>query len=177
MNLNINTGSNQNLKSKGKIKVILAVIGLLATIGPTLLATIDKWWPLLTGPQNLSITEHEVEQMIGNWRDAWERADWQTYSKFYDANFSGHNFSQASGHRMMTRDEWVEDKAQKFSRGQIIYIRLGPKTINSKGDTATVEFTQLYKSSNYEDYGLKTLRLKKQSNGTIYILGEDFVPQ
>jgi ketosteroid isomerase-like protein len=134
-----------------------------------------------TSGSQVAITEREIEQAIETWRSAWEQGDWQTYSSFYASNFSGRNYSRQSGYRQMTRDEWLQDKLQKFRSNQILTIRLGDRKIiydrDHSPNEAIISFTQSYQSGSYSDYGRKTLRLRKQPNGALIIVSEDFRPQ
>lgn len=177
--MNSHVETKRRLKLKTKVQILVAIIGFMGAIGAALIVHMDKWWfrsENIKTP-SIEITEVEVNQMIENWRIAWQRGDWQSYSQFYDSSFSGRNYSRERGYRDMNRSEWIKDKTQKYSRSSIISIQLKDKNIKCNKNDATVTFTQSYQSARYVDSGIKTLHLRKHPSGAVYILWEGFTPQ
>jgi hypothetical protein len=119
------------------------------------------------------IGKPEIEQFLQSWKRTWENRDIQIYSDFYDKTFAGRNTPESS---QMNLYQWIEDKRLKFQRSSNISIAIGTLTINYEGSDAVVSFLQNYRSDNYTDYGHKTLKIHKQSDGTLKIVYEDFIP-
>lgn len=122
------------------------------------------------------ISRSEVDWMIQGWKQAWERRNVQAYSQYYADSFVGNNYSPNRELTTMNRLGWLNDKTQKFQRSGEISLLIGPVTVNYDAVDAVVSFSQDYESGGYKDHGNKTLRLRKQADGAIKIVQEDFTP-
>ena len=165
----------------GILVIVGAAIGLIARQTNQGSANIGITQATATGPERASqpanaISSEEVRQFLENWRSSWEREDLFTYASFYDESFVGRNYSSGKGYTSMTRAQWLKDKEQKFRRSSSISIIIGEPEIQRQGDDVSLVFSQEFRSNNYTDRGLKTLRLHKTSSG-LKIAGEDFVPR
>lgn len=136
---------------------------------------------LLLVPVSLSaqngVTGAEVDTFLRGWKQAWESRDMGQYEALYTPDFVGVNFSLARGARILTRAEWMADKAAKFAGTSTLSIGVEKVDFAVSGNDLVVRFIQTYRSGSYEDRGTKLLLLQRSRPGEAWrISREKFVP-
>lgn len=123
--------------------------------------------------------KEEIEAFFWSWIDAWQSRDLARYESHYGGYFAGTSYSHTSGHKSMTRREWMADKAGKFSKAQRIEIGVENANYQIDGDAVVLGFTQKfltqYGKEPYRDEGVKILLLRRE-DGALKIMSEKFFP-
>jgi uncharacterized caspase-like protein/ketosteroid isomerase-like protein len=126
-----------------------------------------------------AFTKEEIEAFFWSWIDAWQSRDLARYESHYGSYFAGTSYSHTSGHKSMTRREWMADKAGKFSRAQRIEIGVENANYQIDGDAVILGFTQKfltqYGKEPYRDEGGKILLIRRE-DGDLKIMSEKFFP-
>lgn len=101
--------------------------------------------------------DHEaVRQAVNHWAKAWSQKNMAAYLKAYDASFDTPNGQ--------SRKAWEQDRRDRIVYKTNIQITLSNMTVNVKGQTATVRFSQRYQADQLNVSGQKTLKLIKRGN-------------
>lgn len=107
-------------------------------------------------PTDKQTTEECVRLFVEDWRRAWESGDLSKYISCYHPRFRS---------RGMRLNAWKRYKRQVFRRSQERTIQLTDTKTEVKTATAVVVFRQEYRSTNHQDSGIKTLRLRWHRGG------------
>ena len=78
-----------------------------------------------------------------------------------------------SNYKKSNRSQWETYKRGLFSKYSYQRVDITGLSITVSGDTATATFDQYFESSDYRDYGGKTLKLQ-YSGGRWLITGEEW---
>jgi murein L,D-transpeptidase YafK len=116
-------------------------------------------------PQNRISFEEEISNFIFKWKNAWESNDIETYISCYDLSF-----------RFKGMDLEAYGKYKKRLSRKYRSITIGIKAltiVRESDDKAIVRFSQLYKSDDHKDVGLKELVLIRK-DGDWKIKSEDW---
>jgi len=100
-------------------------------------------------------TVHEVQGLLENWRQAWERGDASNYLKFYDGNFKGDARS---------REEWERQREARLANGNIRVAIGNVRVMLKTSDEAEVRFLQHYSSGRHSDMGEKRMRVRRDGD-------------
>jgi ketosteroid isomerase-like protein len=118
-------------------------------------------------PQDQISFEEEISNFIFKWKEAWESNDIKTYISCYDPSF------RFKGMDLETYEKYKRELSRKY---RSITIGVQALTIvRESDDKAIVRFSQLYKSDDHKDAGLKELVLIRK-NGDWKIKNEDWRP-
>jgi murein L,D-transpeptidase YafK len=131
-------------------------------IGHTPLMIFDKV-PTADAKTYASIRKDSVD-FLEKWRQAWETQNIDAYIGNYDKNF------KAMG---MTVDKWKEYKTSLKNKYEFVKVQLSAPAVYAHNDDYVIRFLQSYSSNLFNDYGEKTLYLKKVG-ATFKIIGEEF---
>ena len=85
---------------------------------------------------------------LKKWVRAWENQDLQSYFSFYARNFKGLKNKHL---------DWKDSRRLALEKHTNISIELNNIKIFQKNDVAKTNFTQIFKSDNYSDIGIKEL--------------------
>ena len=96
----------------------------------------------------------ELEDIIENWRLAWEGKDINRYISYYSPAFS-------SGGK--DREEWRAYKKRLADKYQSISVKVSDMLLLVNGETALASFTQQYETGSLKSTGRKRLYLKRNS--------------
>jgi murein L,D-transpeptidase YafK len=110
--------------------------------------------------------EDVLHRFVQKWRRAWERGDLPGYISCYHPGFKTLGMDLRS---------WNTYKKWLFERSSTRSVQVSDMSIRIKGSSAVVVFKQKYSSDNHQDYGLKTLRLRRR-NGRWTIHRETWQP-
>jgi ketosteroid isomerase-like protein len=110
-------------------------------------------------------SEAELSRFLADWVKAWESEDMARYSSFYAKDFY-------SNYKGMDYRRWMAYKVALFRKYTHVQVTIGQPTFQIEGDTATVEFTQLFRADKYQDRGVKTMYLRRETGGWV-ITGEE----
>jgi hypothetical protein len=112
--------------------------------------------------------------MLSTWADAQTKGDFAGYSAFYPASFYGVKRTAGGAKTLFDRFTWLDDRRKMFTASQI--VKVDGATVESvvAGSTATVTFTQYWKSPTYADKGVKKMTLYQSGSGW-KILSEEMV--
>lgn len=98
-----------------------------------------------------------VRGLLTTWQQAWQNKNLSQYMACYSENFSS---------RGISRKKWERYKARLNERYANIEVTIGNLKVEFFSPTeALVSFDQGYHSDQYQDWGRKTMRLKKQHGG------------
>lgn len=106
------------------------------------------------------VTENRVAEkdtitpMLQAWSAAWEHKDVDGYLAYYAADFK-----PAKG---LSLNAWKEQRRQRLSSPGEISVKLADIQMNNKGDSATIRFTQAYRSDKLSATEIKTLELVRR---------------
>lgn len=117
-----------------------------------------------------SITKEAVQELINRWEKAQDTRSFDDYKACYATAFSGIKRTKTGSENEMNYAEWLKDR-EKMAKN-IIDVRVENLNISIESDTATAQFTQHWKSANYQDTGQKTMRIK-MFDGAAKIVYED----
>jgi ketosteroid isomerase-like protein len=136
--------------------------------------------PTTTVPADpTAFSKEEIETFFWSWIDSWQARDLARYESHYGSYFAGTSYSHTSGHKSMTRREWMADKAGKFSKAQRIEIGVENANYQTDGDAVILGFTQKfltqYGKEPYRDEGVKILLIRREDGG-LRIMSEKFFP-
>lgn len=109
----------------------------------------------------------ELNDTIQNWREAWEKKEFDKYISHYDEN---QFFDRTKG----KFNSYKNYKKAVFSRPDPWSIKFEFLSIMTTSDYAVVQLQQNYRSAVINDSGKKTLYLKKNKNYDWKIVGELF---
>lgn len=93
-----------------------------------------------------------INETIERWRNAWARADIQSYLAAY-----GEDFCPTGG---LTRSQWKAQREQRIRNAKSIRLDISTPQVVLNGDTATAHFFQRYHAANYADSVEKSLGMK-----------------
>lgn len=141
---------------------------------------IDKLTPYVTLKQTPIIVDKEVEyidinefkqaradvgRLLNNWRHAWQTENIDNYMKFYSENFRA---------MRMNKSAWRAYKAAINAKYDSIEIEFKNPVAYTQNDEIVVRFLQVYRSNLFNDFGEKKLYLKKDTDGELRIVGEEW---
>lgn len=115
-------------------------------------------------PKDAADRFQQIESDIEAWRRAWEAKDIESYISYYGASFRA---------QRMGRGEWKAYKSRLAETYKQMTIKLSRPYVVAYKDRAVARFMQDYASDGHQDFGEKTLYLKKE-NGRFRIVGEDW---
>lgn len=110
--------------------------------------------------------EEQIRNMLQDWLAAWQNKRLNSYMSFYAGDFKSGDLNKRA---------WQRKKAHLNKVYNTLKIHAKNIDIAVNGDTATVRFTQYYKSDWHSDVGVKTISLVKKK-GRWQILREDWEP-
>jgi len=109
----------------------------------------------------------EVENFLARWLVAWKSENIGDYIKFYSEKFYS---------LKMNRDKWRRYKTELANRYENIEVSLYSPIVLEHDQGYIVRALQSYHSSQFEDFGEKTLYLEKGADG-IRIIAETWAPR
>lgn len=116
-------------------------------------------------PQVQRTTMAQLNSWLDNWRKSWETKDINTYISYYGDQFKSLG---------MNRSGWKRFKENLNSRYQSIQVQTRDPMIVVHENEAIIKFLQSYQSDVKSDFGEKTLYLKKDEQGQLKIVGEEW---
>jgi hypothetical protein len=153
-------------ENTGKVKTI-APPATLATDEEVVGGEKERNAPLL--PEHARSSAKEViQKFILEWKHEWESKDHENYMQRYSREFTS---------RDMDWNQWSAYKKDLSERYYQISLTFKDThiTLANTNTQAVVSFKQYYRSDDYSDYGMKSLRLKKE-NGEWKIFNEQWKP-
>ena len=108
--------------------------------------------------------EDQIKAMLQDWLAAWQNKKLKTYMSFYASDFKAEGLNKRA---------WQQKKAHLNKVYKKLKIHAKDLNISINGESATVKFTQYYKSDWHSDVGVKTMSLVKRK-GRWQILGEEW---
>ncbi len=118
----------------------------------------------------LPINQNEVSDLIDDWENAQNTNSYNNYKSLYATEFTG--IKRTSGGKVshMNYSQWLNNRRKML--GNIKSVVTSNRNITIVGNTATVEFTQDFKSNNYQDTGQKILKIQMYADGAKIIYEE-----
>jgi hypothetical protein len=107
-----------------------------------------------------------IQRLVERWRQAWEEGVTEAYVACYNPDF------ERAG---MDRSGWGKYMRYRFEGSAKWDIQLSDLHITVSGSAAVVTFKQHYQTETYQEYGLKTLHLRRDQNHWT-IFGETVQP-
>ena len=105
-------------------------------------------------PNEWQNRKENLLQWLAQWKEAWKNQNVENYMDFY----SKEDFKS----RRMNWSLWKRYKSNVAKNTKIKEIQLNDPVIYTHNNEAIIKFLQYYKSSAVNDYGEKTLHLKKE---------------
>jgi murein L,D-transpeptidase YafK len=103
-------------------------------------------------PKPTESPEQSLHRFVQNWRRAWEKGDLSAYMAYYHPQFKTRN---------MDRRAWKQYKKELFEHSSERVVKLRDVKVKANGSTARVAFKQEYRTKRHQDFGQKTLRLRR----------------
>jgi len=94
----------------------------------------------------------EIIKNVNDWANAWSSKNVNGYLSHYASDFKPENGDKA---------KWEENRKLRIQDKGNISVSVSNPVVNIKGDTATVNFRQTYKSDKFQDVTQKTLNMTK----------------
>jgi ketosteroid isomerase-like protein len=138
---------------------------------PTAAPSADK--PAAPAPTDAQ-KQADVQSTLDRWKSAWEAMDFPRYMSFYSPTFT------SSEPKPRDLSAWRTWKGAAFASYAFQRVTITDRQIVVSGDTADVTFMQQFNSDSktdpkgYEDFGIKTMTLVRQTDGTWLITREDW---
>ncbi len=124
---------------------------------------------LYTSGSSQQLIRKRVDEFLKNWRSSWQQNALDDYIKAYSEGFRDP--------KGRDRAAWKEYKQELFSRRSNQTISIDNIQITPlRGDLYRVSFTQRYRSGEYSDTGIKTLKLQG-CPGRFQIISEQWRPK
>ena len=98
--------------------------------------------------------KQELIDRIKSWANAWSDRDVDRYLAHYSEDFKPRD--------NLTLEDWKKQRYGRLRWREFIIVEPSEYSISVEGDTATVNFTQYYKSERFEDTIRKTLNFQKE---------------
>ncbi len=108
----------------------------------------------------------DVLKWMNSWLEAWQSKDVDRYIDFYHSDFKA---------QKMDRQKWYDFKKGLTEKYSFIKVEKQEPNIFIHGNRVILRFLQKYTSDMNQDFGEKTLHLKK-INGHYKIVGETWAP-
>ncbi|MBW1918874.1 MAG: hypothetical protein DRH11_14635 [Deltaproteobacteria bacterium] len=151
-------GTNKELKPKDTngcialenqdIEKLASIIKLKDT--PVIIDSKIKMVP----PETLRSEAAQLENLLEEWRKAWERKQIDKYMSFYNSRF------RSSGKNWYQWKKYKESLAQKYGR---IKVRISNLRLLRNSHMVLARFRQTYVAPSFQSQGEKTLFLKQNS--------------
>ncbi len=113
--------------------------------------------------KTLPITNQAASDLIDRWEKAQDTRDYNAYKSCYAPEFTGIKLTKSGKKSRMNYSQWLNDRRKMLKNVESVDIQ--GLNIQISGDTATAEFTQNFKSKNYQDSGTKVMKIKMFSDG------------
>lgn len=107
-----------------------------------------------------------IEDWLEQWKNSWQNKDIENYITNYGEDFKSLG---------MKKSVWKRFKVELNEKYDSISVNIINPIILTKGDMYYVRFLQEYVSNKKQDFGAKTLFIKKR-NGKLEIIGEEWRP-
>ena len=105
--------------------------------------------------ENNAAQKQALINHIKSWAKAWSDRDVDNYLSHYSNDFSPRD--------NLSFEEWKKQRHGRLRWRKFIIVKPSKYSINVDGDTATVNFSQYYKSDRFEDTIRKTMKLVKEN--------------
>ena len=113
--------------------------------------------------KEFSSFQQKLNDLMNQWKKSWVDKDIDRYISFYHNKFRS---------LKMNKEQWKHYKTELNTTYEFIKVDTQNPTINVSEDEAIIRFLQTYRSDKVEDFGEKTLYLKKNDDGEFKIIGE-----
>ncbi len=114
--------------------------------------------PAAKAPQKHLSTRLATSYALENWQEAWEAQDVDTYLATYSNNFT------PTGKTSF--EAWKKKRNRSISRPKSIHIGIEDSVYEMiTDDEVRITFKQSYKSDSYQDEVIKSLTMKKETEG------------
>lgn len=123
--------------------------------------------PVRTDPPAVEtpLTEIAVQELLGRWKAAQDQQNFPAYQDCYAAPFDGYMITLTGRSKSYDYDLWMRDRRKMIANAINLSVELIDLRIEVKGQVATVQFDQYYRSVKYSDHGPKTMRVLMTPNG------------
>ena len=91
---------------------------------------------------------------VKSWADAWSNRDVDRYLAHYSGDFEPRD--------SLSLEDWKKQRYGRLRWREFIIVNPSKYSVSIEGDTATVNFTQYYKSERFEDTIRKTLKFQRE---------------
>lgn len=153
-------------KGRGWQSVYTTGLGLEPTVVTTVWHAGVKAGLKESGRIETPLSREVILDFLQSWITAWESRIVADYLAFYHSGFKAYGMNLAG---------WRKYKSNLSGKYREIDVRIEGINIKQAGTRASVSFRQTYYSDQYQDYGLKRLRLIKTKKGW-KIYRENWVP-
>ncbi|MGZ3235830.1 MAG: YybH family protein [Burkholderiaceae bacterium] len=109
---------------------------------------------LAAGSPNDADERNAVLDTVNRWAHAWSAQNLQNYLDAYAEDFKASDGA--------SRDNWAAQRRKRITNKNHIDIKVESPQITIDGNTATVNFRQIYQSDRLKEQSNKTLVLTKQ---------------
>jgi len=123
---------------------------------------VTKW----ISAEELNNEVKKYQQLLSDWKSAWESQNITAYLQFYYADFYTKNLR-------MNFERWAKYKERINNKRNNIQIKITNPKLFYSNDHLLLEFKQEYISSNYSDIGVKSMLWEKEGDNWL-ILREDW---
>lgn len=116
--------------------------------------------------QNIAKEQNQINDWLKSWKAAWESKSIDSYMDFYHDNFRW---------KKMNKAKWKTYKSSLNEKYDYINVKLFEPTAYQQKDEYVIRFLQKYQSDGLDDFGEKTLFVKRDQ-GKFLIVGEEWAP-
>ncbi len=106
--------------------------------------------------EDIAAQKQALINHIKSWAEAWSDRDVDRYLSHYSERFKPRD--------NLTLEEWKKQRYGRLRWREFIIVKPSKYSISIEGKSATVDFSQYYKSERFEDTIRKTLEFNKEGN-------------
>jgi len=116
-------------------------------------------------PTPTELTEEVVSSFVSRWLAAQNSRDFALYRRLYAEDFQG---VKRTTRRTKTygRAGWLADRRGMFEKTRSMDVSVSNQRVTLRGNWAEVSFDQYFRSTTYNDWGPKVLRVRNTVSGT-----------
>lgn len=130
---------------------------------PVIVAAVTPTAEARQAAEDIATQKQVLVDQVKSWANAWSDRDVDRYISHYSGSFKPRD--------NLTLEDWKKQRYGRLRWREFIIVKPSDYSISVEGDSATVNFSQYYKSERFEDTIRKTLKFKKEK-GTWLITRE-----
>ena len=121
---------------------------------PVIVAAVTPAAEAKQAAEDATAQQQALIDRVKSWADAWSDRDVDRYLAHYSGDFEPRD--------NLSLEDWKKQRYGRLRWREFIIVNPSKYSVSITGDSATVNFTQYYKSERFEDTIRKTLKFQKE---------------